>query len=318
MEAFTRISREVLLSSKGKINVDLYFQRKNPNGSHEHILFAKAGLGFLTFKKIADNPVGALYVKKSDLEKYTEMIEKSMGVIVNDPNLSLPEKSQAMYACAREVVEDVFTDPRSPENIHRSGDTVEHMVKFALSEPGAIKSLLSLSEKDYYTFSHCIHVSVFSLGLAKVFGIKDSTELHQLGLGTLLHDAGKTRIDKNVLNKPGKLTPEEFEEIKKHPRLGFEMLQSSLPAASLDIILHHHEKFNGQGYPDQLAKENISLFAKIASLADVYDALTTNRVYAKARHPFEAIMTMKNEMIGHFEEDKFLSFIRMLGPGMNV
>jgi len=175
-----------------------------------------------------------------------------------------------------------------------------------------------LGQKDYYTFTHCIHVSVFCVGLAKVFNIRKHDEIYQLGLGALMHDVGKIKVDPKILNKPGKLTPEEFNEIKKHPRYGYEMLKESLPAASLDIVLHHHEKFNGMGYPDGLSKANISMNAKIACIADVYDALTTNRCYAKARNPFEAITTMKNEMIGQFEEEKFLAFIRMLGPGLNI
>jgi putative nucleotidyltransferase with HDIG domain len=318
MEDYTKVSREVLMGAKGTIMVDLYFRRKNPAGGFDYVLFSKAGLGRMAFLKIADNPVGALFIKKSEMQKYSEMMEKNLEQIINDPKLTLTEKSTVVYDCAKDVVRDVFSDPRSPENIQRSGDTVDSMVSFAMAEPGAVKSLLSLGQKDYYTFSHCIHVSIFSLGLAKVFNIRNNGDLKQLGLGTLLHDIGKTKIPDAILNKPGKLTPEEFAEIKKHPRLGWEMVQGSIPEPALDVILHHHEKFNGAGYPDGLAKDSIGMFAKIAALADVYDALTTNRSYAKARNPYEAIMTMKNDMVGHFEEDKFVSFIKMLGPGMNV
>ena len=114
------------------------------------------------------------------------------------------------------------------------------------------------------------------------------------------------------------MTTLEFEEIKKHPRHGYEMLGGAIPEQSLDVVLHHHEKFNGKGYPDALVGDKISLFAKISCLADVYDALTTNRVYAKARAPFEAIIMMKQEMVGHFEDDKFKAFIAMLGPKSKV
>jgi HD-GYP domain-containing protein (c-di-GMP phosphodiesterase class II) len=315
---YKKISRDILLSIKDRINVDLYFKRKIMEDFEEYVLFAKAGMGRLAFQKIASNPVGSLYIKEDNLENYTSLIESNLENILQDSSLEVSGKSKAVYDCAVDVIQNVFEDPRSGKNLTRSRDMVNHMVTFAVSEPGAVKSLLNIGKKDYYTFSHCVHVSVFATGLAKVFGITNKKDMMLLGLGTLLHDVGKTKIDDSILNKPGKLSPEEFNEIKKHPIYGYELLDGSIPVESLDVVLHHHERFDGTGYPDNLSRDQISLFAKISTLADVYDALTTNRCYAKARNPFEAIMIMKKEMLGHFEEDKFMAFIKMLGPGIRV
>ena len=90
-------------------------------------------------------------------------------------------------------------------------------------------------------------------------------------------------------------------------------MKDTLPPIALDVILHHHEQYTGKGYPHGLCGDEISSHAKIAAIADVYDALTTNRPYGLARPPFEAIMTMKEKMVGHFEQEKFLEFIRFLG-----
>ncbi len=317
MHEYVKIDRDILISTNGKISVDLYFRRVMHDGTEEFVLFAKSGLGAIAFKKIANNPVGALYIKSEDYEEYFGGIEKGLGNIVNSTDISFDDKTKIVYKCANGVIKDLFDEPNSNKNIKRSSELIKNLINFSLKDVGAIKGLMGLSEKDYYTFTHCVHVSVFSIGLGKIFGITDRKDLHALGLGALLHDVGKSRIDQNILNKPGKLTPEEFEEIKRHPRLGYEMYDGILPEQITDIILHHHEKFNGKGYPDGLYENQISLFAKIVALADVYDALTTNRVYAKARNPFEAIMIMKNDMVGHFAEEEFINFIKVLGPEGN-
>ena len=100
--------------------------------------------------------------------------------------------------------------------------------------------------------------------------------------------------------------------MKKHPLYGYKLMIGLIPAIALDVILHHHEKHDGKGYPQGLTGEKTSDYAKIAAIADVYDALTTRRSYAEARDPFKAVLTMKEEMVGHFEQEKFISFIHML------
>ena len=318
MTKHVKVSKEALIKSKDNISVDLFLRRQHPDGNTEYVLFAKAGLKKTAYEKKIRDLMGYIYVKEDDFNLYSNVIEKSLNVIIDDKEIPFNEKTDIVYQCATGIVRDVFSDPRSGENIQRSRNIVDEMVTFSFKEPGAIKGLMGLSKKDYYTFSHCVHVSIFCVGLARVFNVKSRNHLRQLGLGALLHDVGKSKIDQNILNKPGKLTPEEFEVIKTHSRLGYETYKGLLPEASLDVILHHHEKYDGTGYPGHLSKDDISLFAKIAGIADVYDALTTNRVYAKARDPFDAIMTMKNYMIGHFEQDKFLSFIKMLGPSFII
>jgi HD-GYP domain-containing protein (c-di-GMP phosphodiesterase class II) len=155
-------------------------------------------------------------------------------------------------------------------------------------------------------------VAVFGIGLWRVIVNGRVDELREFALGCLLHDIGKTGISDWILNKPGKLDEQEFDEVKKHPQLGVELMKDSVSDLALDVILHHHERYDGTGYPEGLVGKQISDNAKIASIADVYDALTTNRPYSDARKPFNAVLLMKEQMVGHFEQEKFIKFIYML------
>ena len=239
-------------------------------------------------------------------------------MLVDDPNIPLAEKSQIIYKCAGNVIKDVFADPRSGENLKRAEDITSNIIKFALSDDASIASLLQLSSRDYYTFTHCLNVAVFSIGMWQQICPGEKTGLQEFALGCILHDIGKSRIDESILNKAGPLTAEEFAVIKKHPQYGYELMAQSVPPISLDVILHHHEKHSGEGYPKGLTGDKISNFAKIATIADVYDALTTRRVYAEARDPFKAMLIMKQEMVGHFEQEKFISFIHLLSDKKSV
>jgi len=132
----------------------------------------------------------------------------------------------------------------------------------------------------------------------------------------LLHDIGKLAIPLNVVNKPGHLTGEEFTAMKKHPKAGLEILEhrSSVNVLSLKIVIQHHENYDGSGYPYGIKGEEIHLFARIARIIDVYDAMTSKRTYAEAMRPFAVLAEMKNKMPGCFDEKLLKEFIYFLGP----
>lgn len=157
--------------------------------------------------------------------------------------------------------------------------------------------LAEISAADAYTFAHSIDVCVFSVYMGLNFGYKKD-DLLTLGKGSILHDLGKTRVSPEILNKPGRLTDEEFEEVKNHPAWGYEMLtknvSNQMSDAVLEIVLNHHERYNGSGYPGGLKGDAISDMAGICALSDVYNAMTTERVYRKAfpsNEAYEMLMT---------------------------
>lgn len=172
-------------------------------------------------------------------------------------------------------------------------------------------NIVDLRTYDDYTFSHSINVSVLSVVVGTVLGLSKN-ELNELALGALIHDIGKVFCDKNIINKPGKLTPEEYEEIKRHSERGYNYLYSSktIPESSKLAVLTHHEQYNGFGYPDKRESDAIPLFGRIISVVDVYDALTSDRAYRKAMLPsqaFEYILSGYNTM---FDPEIVEAFIK--------
>ena len=171
-------------------------------------------------------------------------------------------------------------------------------------------SLMRLSRHDYYTYNHCVDVAVYSIVLARrIFG-EEKDFLIAAGLGGLLHDIGKREIDLSVINKKGALTPDEWAEIKRHPTTGRACLQnvSCVPDLSRLVVYQHHENFDGTGYPQGLKGDDICNLARVVTIADVFDALTTERSYHRAISPKEAMNTMFGMQPGKFDPAIFRSF----------
>lgn len=164
--------------------------------------------------------------------------------------------------------------------------TVEEIVDQVLNNQFPMVNLIDIRSQDEYLFYHSVNVCILSILTGLTLGLgKDC--LIDLAIGALLHDIGKTKVPLNILNKPGKLTDEEWEEVKKHTVYGCQMLKNNHTAAK--IAYSHHERVNGEGYPCQKKGSEISLFAQITGIADVYDAVTADRCYRKARHSSEAL-----------------------------
>ncbi len=163
--------------------------------------------------------------------------------------------------------------------------------------------LAEISAADSYTFAHSIDVCAFSVYMGINYGYKKK-DLLTLGIGSILHDLGKTKVSPEILNKPGPLTDEEFNEVKNHPAWGYDMLTEGASGQvsdnSLEIVLNHHERHDGSGYPRGLKEKEIGDMAGICAISDVYNAMTTERVYRKAFPPnetYEMIMTYADRYI---------------------
>jgi len=140
-------------------------------------------------------------------------------------------------------------------------------------------------------------------------------ELELLGLGALLHDIGKLKIPSEVLDKPGRLTPEEYEIMKAHPVEGYQILKmdEGMPMESLEIVLHHHERINGKGYPEQLSADHISLITKMSSIVDVYDAITSDRCYHDGISPYKALQNIYSWAKDDFDQGLVEEFMSCMG-----
>lgn len=180
---------------------------------------------------------------------------------------------------------------------------INEIIEDILSDKEIMNNLIELKRYDEYTSHHSINVTILSLciGIRLNLPIR---ELKKLCIGALLHDIGKVFINKSIINKADKLTNEEYEEIKKHPKLGYLYAKkyfSRLTLKSLNAILQHQEKYDGTGYPNRLKGKQISLFGRIIAIADVYDALISDRPYRKALSHDEVLDYIKTNSGTHFD-----------------
>jgi len=228
------------------------------------------------------------------------------------------EIDRAVKICAksRQAVASMFSEARMGKTVDTAGAQrlVEEISDSVTRNPGALISLARLKTADDYTYMHSVAVCALMVALAKQLDL-DPAQTRSAGIAGLLHDLGKAAIPMAVLNKPGKLTDEEFTIIKSHPAEGHRMLLMSrdVDPVALDVILHHHEKTDGSGYPKHLQGEEISQFAKMGAICDVYDAITSNRPYKAGWDPAESLRKMAEWTKGHFDPAIFQAFVKSLG-----
>lgn len=201
-------------------------------------------------------------------------------------------------------------------------EMVENLLSNLLKSEFIIMNLSDIRSVYDYTFSHSVNVCIMSLITGIVMGIKGEA-LKELGVGALLHDIGKVMIDDEILQKPTNLTINEFDEVKKHTVYGYEILKNSKDVSSTAqiIALSHHERKDGSGYPYNLKNNDIPVPARIVAIADVYDALTTNRIYRKKMLPHEVVDYMCSLSNKHFDKialDAFISHIANYPVGTAV
>lgn len=218
-----------------------------------------------------------------------------------------------LYGAAKGQLEELFEGPGTDLCIRRINRLAEHTVTHLMKGPASFHHLLKVMSFDYKTYTHSINVCVFGVALGRRVGLTER-ELGELGNGLLLHDFGKTEVPSEIVLKRGPLTPDEWQIMRQHPDIGLRLLQQSgkVSTSALVVVHQHHEKSSGRGYPQGLTEEKIHRFALIASLADVFDALTTRRTYKEAVPSFPALRTMQEEMEDNFNSELLRELILML------
>lgn len=288
----------------------------------EFVLYTRAGDVFCDRHRqvLTASGVQCLYVDEAERPEYKEHVVTNLGTVLNDDELPLPVRAQIFYDASSEVVEEVFAKKLPPtirrDQFNRVLEFVSKGVSFLTLE-NSIRTMASLIGHDYHTFTHSVHVFIYSQIILQSYGFDDKS-LVQFGLGAMLHDIGKTFIDDAILNKPGPLTWEEREVINEHPVLGAGAC-TLLPLSqdALNCVLFHHEKVDGSGYPCGLRGGEIPLPVRAVTIADIYDAICSERPYAKARNAFQVLRVMKDEMGHGLDLDVFARFVRILsGAGV--
>lgn len=227
------------------------------------------------------------------------------------------ELARASQICgrAKAAVMAMFTDAKMGRAIHLEDVdlVVEEIANSVLRHPHALISLSRLKTSDEYTYMHSVAVCALMVALARQMEFSEE-RAREAGVAGLMHDVGKMMISTAILNKPDRLTVDEFQAMKSHPEAGLKILQESqqMTDAVMDVCLHHHEKIDGTGYPHGLTGDQISLFAKMGAICDVYDAVTSERPYKKGWDAAHSIREMASWK-GHFDESVFQHFVKTVG-----
>jgi len=267
-----------------------------------------------------DVPEGESAVSESESE---EQVEAELREAVSARRQVAPvpvqaEIERAAKICyqSKQAVMSMFSEARMGKTVDTGSakQLVEEITDSVSRNPGALISLARLKTADDYTYMHSVAVCAMMVALAKQLGL-DEEQTRSAGIAGLMHDLGKAAMPMDVLNKPGKLTDAEFAIIKTHPEEGYKLLQSGtdVDPLVLDVCLYHHEKVDGSGYPKGLKGDQISLFAKMGAVCDVYDAITSNRPYKSGWDPAESLRKMAEWASGHFDGKVFQAFVKSLG-----
>lgn len=278
-------------------------------------------------------PEEAEALRETDFQKLQEMPELKVSAPPPSPQprpraaarthgtapTSMAEElahAAALTHHARQTMSSMFTEARMGRVVDstEARSLVEEISDSVTRNPSALISLARLKSADDYTYMHSVAVCALMVALGRQVGL-EGERLRTAGMAGLMHDIGKARIPLSVLNKPGKLTDEEFGIIRGHSEHGHRMLLAcgGVDDEVLDACLHHHEKMDGSGYPHRLAGEDIGLIARMTAICDVYDAITSNRPYKRGWDPAESLRRMAEWTNGHFDARLFQAFVKSIG-----
>ena len=291
------------------ISTDAEIRKIIDAGIHEMVIDTEKGLD------VQDAPT----LQEANKALESEILKMASRTAAPQPRVSVAAelaRAKKVKDQAHQLVRTVMHDARLGKAIEldQVEPVVQDITESILRNPGALVGMLRIKNKDDYTFLHSVSVCTLLVAFCRSTGI-DGELTHQAGLGGLLHDTGKALVPDAVLNKPGRLTDEEFEIIRKHPSDGYDILRKSPEVGDipLDITLHHHERFDGSGYPHKLPGEQISQMAQMAAIVDVYDAITADRCYHKGMSAAEALRKIYEWSKFHFNPQLVQSFMRCVG-----
>jgi HD-GYP domain-containing protein (c-di-GMP phosphodiesterase class II) len=266
-----------------------------------------------------------VWVRYRDLEFLEDVIDEGLG-----------EHQREVYQHVRRNFENVMNAPAAELDIGQFQNSIGGLFDFLKQSSCGNMLLQKLDAFDNYLMSHSTNVCYMALLLGmklerylideRIFKkARDAKDLQLLGLGCLLHDVGKMRIPAEIFNKPGRLTDEEMALMRMHTVYGHEMVSGRVPAPAADIVLNHHQRWNGTGYPSRidpstdqelppLSGKQIPIFSRIASVVDVYDAATSNRCYSPAKLPVKMLHEMRTSCHGFFDPTVREAFFQIIPP----
>ncbi|MFC1504517.1 HD-GYP domain-containing protein [Spirochaetota bacterium] len=322
---YRKIDQREVLERTETLPCDVFYLNEK---TKSYVLLAKKGKESITLKKIP----GEKYILKDDYNYYLDLIadkykkfKKDFETKSEDKSISFVEKVEALYNYAETLVESILGDPNNKTLLNESYVLSKHTFKLAGINLSLINHLQKTRDLNKYTLGHSVNV-FFAIATFLNFIARKNREFKQeemvdMTFAALFHDIGLFNVPQEILMKPDKLTVEERKVIEHHPLEGRTILKSTLEAnefliseRTLDMILYHHERMNGVGYPKKLKGSSIPFYARTLAVCDVYIAMISDKIYQKGKPPFDAITIMKNEMNELLDPLLVQYFIILLGP----
>ncbi|OPZ60000.1 MAG: Cyclic di-GMP phosphodiesterase response regulator RpfG [Deltaproteobacteria bacterium ADurb.Bin510] len=257
-----------------------------------------------------------LYAKVADARAITRYKLRQLSLILANPALEPRLKAELAYDASLDCMQRLFDDC-NPAAIEQVEATAGLIVRGIMDDRRLLGELIAVQVHDQYTYQHTVNVGFLATALAaEVYRERlHEHDLVRLSEGFFLHDIGMTRVSREVLNKSEPLTRLEQVEIRHHPTRGIEVLEANghLTQELADIVLCHHERVEGGGYPKNLKGLDVPEYARLCTVVDVFEALTAERPYRRSLSPFDALRVMRSEMRRDFDADFFRAFVLMLG-----
>lgn len=309
-ETFVPVDLDGLL-----VDTVLDFNLFLPAGKGRLLFFRSPNLEFTVAhrNRLIDNNVRTVYIRAQERSRYNRYLEQHLPAVIANPAIAPRKKADLLYTVSTNVVQECLGDPRSEAIVPRTRRVAESTIDFVLRSDRSVAQLATLMATDYYTYTHSINVSVFSVALAHRVGVSRD-DLADFATGALLHDVGKAEVPPELLTRVGPLTPDETRVMQGHVHIGERLLTSHqrLSPLAMLAVKQHHEKLDGSGYPRGLEKDQVHLFGRISAIADCFDAMTTNRSYQAAMRPYDALLRMRSVLRGKYDQRLLDEFIRLL------
>jgi len=301
------------LSLQGQYPVDLFlkvsdtyylFKRKEEVRHRQAVEFLRA------------KNVTTVYVRAEDIKAFEDAFMSYLPETLQE--VEAETQANVLKSAGEQVVQTLFTSPEIKKTVGNAQTWVNQVFLSLESNPTMLYQLIALLQHDEYTYSHSLGVSLFAMSIAKESKAFSVKQIEEIGLAGLLHDVGKREIPLSILNKPGPLTEEEWQIMRKHPVRGAELLRelsgfSTYDTTIIDVVYGHHELLDGSGYPKGLKGTEISLAQRIVTLADIFSALTTDRPYAKALSSFQAIALLRDKFFNKVDRRLLKMLIKLMG-----
>lgn len=248
--------------------------------------------GQIDIDKLQGRGVHRLFLPEEDHQTFQDYLRENLHAKMADESRAPEERFQFLNEALRESLAESFQSNNDDQIVARTKELAEISTELLKRDDTSPQTICQLLNHDFHTFTHSANVSYYCVMLADKLGFEN--DLKAIGEGGLLHDLGKLDIDDGILTKPGKLSDEEFTEIKLHPLVGFRRLchREDISFGQLMMVYQHHENMNGGGYPTGVASDEIHTWARICTVVDVYEALTSNRPYRHGMTAAEAFEIM--------------------------